>query len=192
MMMMLQQMMGGGSTPFGPGGAPQQGGNASAPGIAQIFQAMQGGTPQEPPASDRSAQIWAVVHAVFSIFLSFYILLQTPFTGSKISRTGIPPSKLDKGNWTLDSSPGEAFKHFFYLFATFEVLLQTTRFFMEKGQLQGSGMLRTISQVLPEPWAGYVRLVGRYAVIWQTVVSDAMVVVFVLGAACWWNGGVVS
>ena len=60
---------------------------------------------------------------------------------------------------------------------------------MERGQLPASGFLGGIAQILPEPYAGYVRVVGRYSVIWQTVVADAMVVVFVLGAAAWWRGG---
>jgi hypothetical protein len=84
------------------------------------------------------------------------------------------------------------FKNFFYLFATFEVVLQSSRYVIERGQLQGSGMLSSIGQILPEPYAGYVRVVGRYSVIYSTVVSDAMVVVFVLGAASWWNGGVTA
>jgi len=33
-----------------------------------------------------------------------------------------------------------------------------------------------------------VRTVGRYSVIYKTVVSDAMVIVFVLGATSWWRG----
>jgi hypothetical protein len=78
------------------------------------------------------------------------------------------------------------------MFATFEVVLQSSRFFIERGQLQGSGILSTVGGMLPEPYSGYVRLIGRYSVIYSTVVSDAMVVVFVLGAASWWRGGVIS
>jgi hypothetical protein len=78
------------------------------------------------------------------------------------------------------------------MFATFEVVLQTSRYFIEKGQLQGKGMLNTVAQFLPEPYSGYVKVIGRYSVIYSTVVSDAMVVVFVLGAASWWNGGVAA
>ncbi|KAF2202087.1 hypothetical protein GQ43DRAFT_471226 [Delitschia confertaspora ATCC 74209] len=209
-MAMLQQMMGGaggipgmegmggmpglGGMPGGPGGPFPQGGEGSAPpGLAQLMQAMQqGGGQQLPPPSQSSAYLWRIVHSVFSLLLAVYIIVQTPFTGSKISRTTSPVTPLQSSDdWTLES-PAETFKHFFYIFATFEVMMQTTRFFVERGQLQGGGMLSTIGQMLPEPWAGIVRTVGRYGVIWKTVVSDAMVVVFVLGLASWWRGGMVA
>jgi hypothetical protein len=37
-----------------------------------------------------------------------------------------------------------------------------------------------------------VRTIGRYSVIYTTVVSDAMVVVFILGATSWWKGAAVA
>ncbi|KAK3066286.1 hypothetical protein LTS18_001850, partial [Coniosporium uncinatum] len=51
---------------------------------------------------------------------------------------------------------------------------------MEEGEIKSGGWMGTVAAFLPPPWNGYVKVVGRYAVIWQTVVSDAMVVVFVL------------
>ena len=89
-------------------------------------------------------------------------------------------------------TPAQNFAHFFYLFATFEVVLQSSRYFIERGQLQGSGILSTVAGILPAPYSGYVRTVGRYSVIYSTVVSDAMVVVFVLGATSWWRGAEVA
>lgn len=158
------------------------------PGLANLFSAMQGGgAAPAPPPEQSSAWIWRLVHSLFSLGLATWIVLQTPFTGSKTSRTSTAEE-----DWTADSTSSETFAHFFYLFATFEVVMQTSRYFIEKGQLQGSGILSSIAQMLPEPYAGYVRVVGRYSVIYSTVVSDAMVVVFVLGAASWWRGGVVA
>lgn len=188
-MAMLQQMMSGqgGGMP-GIQGQPGQS-NDLPPGLANILGAMQGGTAPEPSPEQSSAWIWRIVHSVFSLGLAIYIVLQTPFTGSKLARTSVPGPDED---WTLESSPAAAFKHLFYLFATFEVVLQSSRYFIERGQLQGSGILSTIAQILPEPYGGYVRVVGRYSVIYSTVVADAMVVVFVLGAASWWKGGVTA
>lgn len=40
----------------------------------------------------------------------------------------------------------------------------------------------------PESYAGYFGTVGRYSVIYNTIVSGAMVVVFVLSATRWWKG----
>jgi hypothetical protein len=194
-MAMLQQMMGAGAggMPGMPGmsgslGQPGAAPDGLPPGLANMFSAMQGdGAAAEPSPDQSSAWIWRLVHSVFSLGLAIYIVLQTPFTGSKLSRDNV----LDD-DWTTQSTPAQNFVHFFYLFATFEVVLQSSRYFIEKGQLQGSGILSTVAGILPAPYSGYVRTVGRYSVIYSTVVSDAMVVVFVLGATSWWRGATVA
>lgn len=187
-MAMLQQMMGAGA---GAGGMPGTGGqpggpNDLPPGLANIFSAMGGaGGASEPPPEQSSAWLWRLVHSFFSLGLAIYIVLQTPFTGSKLSRnTALTTFDED---WTVESTSAQNFAHFFYLFATFEVIMQSSRYFIEKGQLQGQGILSTVAGFLPAPYSGYVRAIGRYAVIYTTVVSDAMVIVFVLGAAVWWR-----
>jgi hypothetical protein len=188
MMAMMQQMLAGGMPSNNAGGPGQSGQPDLPPALAQLLSGMQGGggAASEPSPDQSSAWIWKLVHSLFALVLATYIVLRTPWTGSKMARAA--PAAADE-DWTPDASPGEAFKHFFYLFATFEVVLQSSRYFIEKGQLQGSGMLSTVAQLLPQPYGNYVRVVGRYSVIYSTVVSDAMVVVFVLGAACWWRGG---
>ncbi|KAF2847148.1 hypothetical protein T440DRAFT_471256 [Plenodomus tracheiphilus IPT5] len=192
MMAMLQQMMGAGAGGLpGMPGAPGQSGASPgnlAPGLADIFSSMQsGGGAPEPSLEQSSAWIWRLVHSVFSLGLAIYIVLQTPFTGSKSSRDNIGDD-----DWFIQSTSAQSFAHFFYLFATFEVVLQSSRYFIEKGQLQGSGILSTVAGILPAPYSGYVRTVGRYSVIYSTVVSDAMVIVFVLGASSWWRGAAVA
>ncbi|CAN9401202.1 hypothetical protein CUC08_Gglean003520 [Alternaria sp. MG1] len=192
MMAMLQQMMGAGAGGMpGMPGAPGQAGappGGLPPNLANMFSAMQGGGgASEPSPEQSSAWIWRLVHSVFSFGLAVYIILQTPFTGTKLSRDNV----LDD-DWTSQSTPAQNFAHFFYLFATFEVVLQSSRYFIERGQLQGSGILSTVAGILPAPYSGYVRTVGRYSVIYSTVVSDAMVVVFVLGATSWWRGAEVA
>ncbi|KAF1978236.1 hypothetical protein BU23DRAFT_451157 [Bimuria novae-zelandiae CBS 107.79] len=186
-MMLLQQLMGGaaGGMPGLPGQSGGQPGDLP-PGLANLFSAMGGGgAAPEPSPEQSSVWLWRLVHALFSFGLAVYIVLRTPFTGSKLSRE----VHGDNDDWAGDTLPAETFAHFFYLFATFEVVLQTSRYYIERGQLQGSGILSTIGQLLPEPYAGYIRVVGRYSVIYSTVVSDAMVVVFVLGVASWFRGG---
>lgn len=187
MLQMLQQMMGG--APGAMPGLPSQPGSQPAdmpPALANLFSAMGGGSsPSEPSPDQSSAWIWRLVHAFFSFALAVYIVLRTPFTGSKLSRE----FHGDNDDWASDALSPEAFVHFFYMFATFEIVLQTSRYYIERGQLQGGGILSTVGQLLPEPYAGYVRVIGRYSVIYSTVVSDAMVVVFVLGAMSWWRGG---
>ena len=171
----------------GAGGQPGAAPGGLPPGLADMFSAMQGGAAPEPSPEQSSAWIWRLVHSIFSLGLAVYIVLQTPFTGTKLARG----NALDD-DWTVQGNPAQTFAHFFYLFATFEVVLQSSRYFIEKGQLQGSGILSTIGGILPAPYSGYVRTIGRYSVIYSTVVSDAMVVVFVLGASSWWRGAAVA
>ncbi|CBX93551.1 hypothetical protein LEMA_P044520.1 [Plenodomus lingam JN3] len=187
MMAMLQQMMGagaGGMPSAQPGAAP---GNLP-PGLANMLSAMQGGAaPAEPLPEKSSAWMWHLVHSIFSLGLAIYIVLQTPFTGSKLSRDSVVEE-----DWTVESKSAHSFANFFYLFATFEVVMQSSRYFIEKGQLQGSGILNTVAGILPAPYSGYIKTIGRYSVIYSTIMSDAMVVVFVLGASSWWRGAVVA
>jgi hypothetical protein len=192
MMAMLQQMMGAGAGGMpGMPGAPGQGGTPPnmPPGLANMLSAMQGGPAAEPSPEQSSAWIWRLVHSLFSLALAIYIVLQTPFTGSKMARHSLHD---DGDDWSVQRAPAHDFARFFYLFATFEVAMQSSRYFIEKGQLQGSGMLSTVAGILPPPYGNYIRTIGRYSVIWSTVVSDAMVVVFVLGATSWWKGGAVA
>ncbi|KAH6618899.1 hypothetical protein C7974DRAFT_39147 [Boeremia exigua] len=191
MMAMLQQMMGAGAGGI-PGAQGQPGGpNDLPPGLANIFSAMGGGAgAPEPLPEQSSAWIWRLVHALFSLGLAVYLVLQTPFSGSKLSRNTALAAVDD--DWTVESTNAQHFAHFFYLFATFEVIMQSSRYFIERGQLQGKGILNTIAGFLPPPYSGYIRTVSRYGIIYTTVASDAMVIVFVLGAAVWWNGAGVA
>ncbi|EKG11151.1 hypothetical protein MPH_11769 [Macrophomina phaseolina MS6] len=157
--------------------------------MLKMMQAMMGmpGAPgdaqqqQQQQTASSSAYVWRIVHAIFSFGLAAYIAATSTFNGSKLSRS---QSVLEEG--------GGVGKQLFYIFATAEVVLQTSRFFLEKGRLQQGGIMGTLGTVLPEPFAGYVRLAGRYSVIYTTVVADAMAVVFVLGVMAWWKGLVVS
>ncbi|KAL1648849.1 hypothetical protein SLS58_002029 [Diplodia intermedia] len=190
MMRMMQQMMQGGDQP---GGAP--GGDDPMMKMMQAMMGMNGGgggppggqTAEAQKQATGSAYVWRVVHAVFSFGLAAYVALTSTFDGSKLSRSASAAFAHQH-----EGEAGAAGKRLFYIFATAEVLLQTTRFFVEKGRLQQGGIMGTLSTVLPEPFAGYVRLAGRYSVIYTTVVADAMVVVFVLGVMAWWKGAVVN
>jgi len=127
-----------------------------------------------------SAYVWRIVHAVFAFSLAIYIASTSTFTGTKLARSQSAYSS---------SSDADLGHRLFIIFTSVELVLQSTRYFIERGQLQGSGILATIanSGIVPEPFAGYVRTLGRYMTIVQTIVSDAMVVVFVFGALAWWR-----
>lgn len=168
-MKMMQQMMGG-MNGEGPPGMPSFPGMPGQPAVA---------------TASSSAYLWRIIHAVFALGLGLYIAFTTTFTGTKI----------DRERSALGYSPGAdgvinpaAPVYFFWIFATVEVLLQSSRFFMEKGRVQQGGILGTITGFLPEPYKGYLTWFSRYARIWTTVSGDAMACVFVLGVCAWWRG----
>ncbi|KAF2093150.1 hypothetical protein NA57DRAFT_81490 [Rhizodiscina lignyota] len=182
MMRMMQQMMAQANGQQQPQGAP---GAMDEDPMFKLMQQMMGGEKaqeEQQPQPTSSGYVWRIVHAVFSILLALYVGISTAFTGSELARTqsqGLGAEYVD--------TRGLAHK-LFYLFATAELVLQSSRYFLEKGRLQSSGIMGTLGQFLPEPFAGYVRIAGRYSIIYTTIVADAMVIVFVLGALAWWNG----
>jgi hypothetical protein len=182
---MMQQLMGmqGGGDPNDPNAM------GDLPQMAQMLSTMMGGggmggAGQQQPSTG-SAYLWRIVHAISALVIAVYIALTTTFSGSKLART--ENLFVQDANFGLGAKP-------FYVFATAELVLQTSRYFVEKGQLQGGGWLATIanSGFVPEPYAQLIRTAGRYSTIYTTIVSDAMVVVFVLGAIAWWKGLAVS
>ncbi|KAL3427169.1 hypothetical protein PVAG01_00679 [Phlyctema vagabunda] len=165
MMKMLQQMMGGAG---GPGGAPGAAGMPSFPGMP--------GQGAAGPA-DPYAYLWRIVHAIFALSLGLYIAFTTTFSGTR----------LDRERSAIAAEFTQV--HFFWMFATVEVLLQSSRYFIEQGKsVQLGGVVGTVVGFLPQPWKGYVELVGRYSRIWTTITGDAFACVFVLGCVAWWKG----
>ncbi|PQE17738.1 GET complex subunit GET2 protein [Rutstroemia sp. NJR-2017a BVV2] len=165
MMQLLQQMMGGGAGGPGEGNAMP-----SFPGMN-----MQAQT--QAAAANPYAYLWRIVHAIFALSLGLYIAFTTPFSGTKYER--------DAG--VLE---GLSTVQFFYVFASVEVLLLSSRYFLEMGKETGGGegWVGMLMGVLPEPWKGYLALGKRYLGIWGTVSGDALVCVWVLGCCAWLRG----
>lgn len=175
MMRMMQQMMGGmGGDPNDPAAA------ADLPPMLKAMMAVQGPKQEEAPVSG-SAYMWRFVHAVFAFGLAFYVCLSSTFNGSKLDRS--------ENVYTDETGYGLG-PRLFIIFTSVELLLQSTRYVVERGQLQGGGMLATVanSGFIPEPYANYVRVVGRYITIARTIFMDVMVIIFVLGCMAWWRG----
>jgi len=164
MMRMMQQILGaagGGSGNEGSGGLP--------PGLASML-----GGQQQPEPDMKMNNIWRIVHAVFSLLLGLYATLSFAFTGSKLGRAQIHGESL---------AP-----KLFWIFATAELVLQSSRYYIDGGKLPASGILGGLGQMLPEPYANYLRIFSRYSIIYTTIVSDAMVIIFVFGCMAWWQG----
>ncbi|KAF2766037.1 hypothetical protein EJ03DRAFT_330423 [Teratosphaeria nubilosa] len=178
MMTQLSSLMGGNpQNPNDPNQPPQ---------IPPMLQAMLRGQSQDEKQAAKAperggAYFWRLVHAVFASSLAIYITLTSTFNGTKLGRT--------QSAYSSDGDHGFG-QRLFVIFTSAELVLQSTRFFVEKGQLRGNGWLAMVanSGFVPEPYAGWVRVVGRYATIAQTVFSDAMGVIFVFGVLVWWRG----
>lgn len=182
MFQMMQQMLG--QLPGGAdGSAPGAGDMPDLPPFLKAMMNGQAQTTQEAAQNEKrtsdTAYIWRIVHAIFALGLGLYVATTTTFNGSKIARL--------QGTGAADDT---VVVNVFYIFATVETVLQSSRYFFEKGQLQGAGWLATIanSGMVPEPFNGYLKVAGRYITIWNTVVGDAMALVFVLGVVAWWKG----
>ncbi|RDA90181.1 hypothetical protein CP533_1021 [Ophiocordyceps camponoti-saundersi (nom. inval.)] len=122
-----------------------------------------------------------LLHAVLSLGLGLYLtlMLLTPrFSGSRADR--------EKQSFTT-SSGDEAHRRllFFWVFATGEAVLLSSRFFLDKSRQPPPGLLWSAVGFLPDPVRGYVSVVLRYGQIFMTVRADILACVFVLGVVCW-------
>ena len=169
---LIKQMMGN-APPPGAGEPDPTAGLASLLGMAQAPGDQE---PAAPPPT--STYIWKIVHAIFALSLGLYVLFTEPFSGSRLGRT------------PLVATINQKQPNVFWVFATVELGLQSARFLLEKGRKE-SGMVGTVANFLPPPWNSRLRLVGTYSGIWTTLVSDAMVVIWILGVGAWWRGAVV-
>lgn len=193
MMRLFQQMMGGiGGDPGteGDGGLP--------PGLAAMLNGGAGGMdgfgPQQQGASSAavngSSYIWRMLHALYAMILGIYLVSHSSFVASSArliasqsaaSRSASPVSGVVEAD--------QPAVNMFWIFAMAELVLQGSRFYLDQGQSWGQGgWLQLVGGFLPEPWKGRVRLVGQYSGIWNTLVEDGMVVVFMLGIMGWWKG----
>lgn len=188
-MQMMQQMMG---VADGASGGSGGGGGGLPPALASLL-GGEGADAAQAPGGGSADYIWRIVHALSSLLLAVYAVITLSFTTTSFTRRPAPPAsgyRPATSNFDDDDHDGQSTgARLFYLFATAEVVLQSTRYFVDRGQLpRSSGWTAKVVGFLPEPYAGYLRVLMRYGVIYTTVVSDAFVVVFVLGCVAWWKG----
>lgn len=167
MMKMLNQMMGGAGIP----GFPPGNGAAGSP-----FPAIP--QPQQSQPLDPYTALWRLLHSVVAIGLGIYIVVLTPFTGTKIERE----------RYALSDEENQHRKDmFFWVFATAEACLLTARLFLDKRRPPPAGIVWTVVGFLPEPFKGYVEVVLRYGQMLTTVRADILACMFVLGVCAWWR-----
>ncbi|EEY19079.1 conserved hypothetical protein [Verticillium alfalfae VaMs.102] len=188
MMKMLSQMMAGGGLPGAADGSPFPPGFPGFPGMPGAA-----GQQAQAQASSSSADyLWRVLHAVFALTLGLYIVATTHFTGAKAQRerTALAltyPTASDDVVGEVNRME-EGREVFFWMFATAEALLITTRMFLLKGRPAEAGIAWTVAAFLPGPWRGWVETALRYGNVFASVRRDILVCVFVLGVVAWVKG----
>ncbi|KAL7944439.1 hypothetical protein V8C42DRAFT_346186 [Trichoderma barbatum] len=172
-MKMMSQMMSAGSIP-GFGGAD----GASNP-FANMNMPQQQAAVQLPKSS--SVSFWRLIHALVALGLGLFFVLTSTFSGSKLER--------ERTALTFEQEVDEEAERrknlFFWTFATAEVLLLSTRFFLDKRSTNATGFVATAISYLPQPYRGYIELGQRYFQIFSAVRTDILTCVFVLGVVSW-------
>lgn len=172
MMKMLSQMMGGAGIPgFPPGSGPPGAGASPFPGFPGLQQ-------QQSQPIDRYTALWRLLHSIVALGLGMYIVVLTPFTGTKAEREQYALSD-DENQHRKDM--------FFWVFATAEACLLTTRLFLDKRRAPPAGIVWTVVSYLPEPFKGYLEVALRYGQMLTTVRADILACMFVLGVCAWWR-----
>lgn len=134
---------------------------------------------EEKQSNNKFGRVWRMTHVLFALALGVYMVHMTAFNGAQFPQPA---------NGKVTEPGGRT--RFFWAFATTQLILQSTRYFLERdrGPMKTEGWMSMIAGAFPEPWRGWALLLGRYSLIWSTVVQDAMVVIFVLGCVSWWEG----
>ncbi|OAQ88497.1 GET complex, subunit GET2 [Purpureocillium lilacinum] len=176
LMKMMSQMMGGAGMPGMPG--------------------MPGQQQQQAARPDAYTTFFRILHALLALGLGLYVTLLTPFSGTRLEReraslahaAHVAHPNDDLAAAALDDANERRKLMFFWIFATGEAVLLTTRFFLDKGRRQQpAGMLWSIAGFVPEPFRGYLLVALRYGQIFTTVRADILACMFVLGVCSWWK-----
>ncbi|KAL7275571.1 hypothetical protein RUND412_001497 [Rhizina undulata] len=151
-------------------------GNMGTPGMPGMGPSV-GAAPMQPKNDevDSWGKWWKVAHALCTMFLSLWVITGWHFTGSALQRA-------ESSNLARSEKP-----QLFWYFTTMELVLQSSRFLLEKGRAPPGSILITIANFLPPPFGTFLSTLARYSVIWTTIMADAGVLIFCLGVAAWWN-----
>ncbi|KAG6022192.1 hypothetical protein E4U41_002300 [Claviceps citrina] len=171
MMKMMAQIMGGAG---GPGSSP-------FPGMPPM--AGMPGQQQPPPQASSYHTVWRLVHALVALGLGFYLTLFTTFAGTRLERDAA--AVAHQQHLAADDDNERHKRIFFWIFATSEAVLLTTRIFLDKGRAPPPGFIWTVVGFVPEPFKGYLTVGLKYGQIFTTVRTDILTCMFVLGVCSW-------
>lgn len=156
---------------------------ASMPGMGNFEGMSNPGAPPPPtmaPAPSRANVvadlIWTLVHLISMITLAMYAGLHK---GGKV---------IFNDEDSIEASVTEASPaRLLWYFATAELILQTSRFFMEAHLPPAPSKIANYASLLPQPFAGYIITGLRYLRILRTMAQDFCLLLFIAGVASYLN-----
>ena len=166
MMQMLQGFLGAAQSNIGAANSPPLG---LSPNLAAMMGNPNGAAApasiQHPETTMKESLIWKIIHAATAFSLGLYVIASSNTLGKSLIRI--------KGRSHDDELRTKDGTNLFWAFATVELILQSTRYFLQKGRTSSGfgGVMTTVIAFLPEPWAGYLRLAAQYSGIWTTTVG---------------------
>ncbi|KAG0362607.1 hypothetical protein BG005_004954 [Podila minutissima] len=130
-------------------------------------------TPQE----DLTAKWWKLLHFMLSVLLGLGVVYQEYRRSGHLERfDALATDKpLPYGAFQVAATP------LFWYFITMELVLQSTRMFLQGITASPSSTLGTVAGFLPPPFSDAIRVFMRYRLIWSSLVNDLTVVVFIVG-----------
>lgn len=185
----LASVMGGATGAAGGGGDSSSSPNktpGATPSGASSPRTQQSYTNQTTTThSSRRADIfWSLIH--FLIFLSLAIISGFTFSQLRKTTTISVNEKIDEGSSTILESADQVPETYspsklLWYFSTLELVLQTTRFFLENGAPPADSKITKLAVYLPHPFSGYLYTGARYIRMVRTIVQDFCLLLFVSG-----------
>ncbi|KAK7207476.1 hypothetical protein BZA70DRAFT_271413 [Myxozyma melibiosi] len=124
---------------------------------------------------DRSS-LWRTLHYFSVLGLGLYAAIVLGVRGSQLSRI------------ESTGAAGAANSRIMWYFATIELMLQSSRFLIEKGRSPSKSIFTKIAFYVPPPYSSYLILAARYTHILTNLASDFSLLLFILGIAAWYRG----
>ncbi|VVT50416.1 uncharacterized protein SAPINGB_P002752 [Magnusiomyces paraingens] len=151
-------------------------------------------TPEPSPKSSRTDLLWTALHfvvfSVLAITSGLVFSQRRQFTELDIVRINeyydpsfeylAPPADnaLDSAS---EAPPNLIPPKLLWYFSTLELVLQTSRFFIERGAPPADSKLTKFASYLPHPFNTYLYTGARYARMVKTIVQDFCLLLFIGG-----------
>lgn len=160
---------------------------AGMPGMGNLASlasqgAAAGGMSSPPlaPSSSRADLVaktsWTIVHFLCTVFLAIYVGLHRGSNITFIDEDSVQASVEDVSSARL-----------LWYFATLELVLQSSRFFLEARLPPAPSKIASYASLLPQPFAGYIITGVRYLRIIRTIAQDFCLLLFIAGVASYFN-----